>query len=131
MQVRDKEQFRNTICNMQIKHVAQLRKVSRVEALRSLSKVERFPRLVLGGISFPRHTYALNYERTCLSARLKHLESIVHKKKARNSPEMNAIPYLVYKKCPALLALLVILFARVWKEKRVPQQWQWAIIILQ
>ena len=70
MQVRDKEQFRNTICNMQIKHVAQLRKVSRVEALRSLSKVERFPRLVLGGISFPRHTYALNYERTCLSARM-------------------------------------------------------------
>ena len=47
---------------------------------------------------------------------LKHLESIVHKKKARNSPGMNAIPYLVYKKCPALLALLVILFARVWKK---------------
>lgn len=61
---------------------------------------------------------------------LKQLEKIVLKKKARNAPGMNGLPYLVYKKCPALLKLLELIYVRVWKEKRVPRQWQMAIIIL-
>ena len=43
---------------------------------------------------------------------------------------MNAIPFVVYKKCPKLLEILLRIMNRVWKEKKVPVSWQRAMVVL-
>lgn len=58
------------------------------------------------------------------------LKDAVRSKKTKCAPGMNGIPYLVYKKCPELLASLILIFKRVWKERVVPQRWQCGFIIL-
>ena len=43
---------------------------------------------------------------------------------------MNGIPFLVYKKCPKVLDVLLLIMNRVWAEKIIPESWQRAVIVL-
>ena len=54
----------------------------------------------------------------------------IRSKKTKSAPGMNAIPYVVYKKCPAILPFLLLIFGRVWSEGTVPVSWQRGVIIL-
>ena len=58
------------------------------------------------------------------------IEGVIRKKRTKNAPGINGIPYAVYKNCASLLFFLHLLFKRVWREQHVPKQWQLAIIIL-
>ena len=52
------------------------------------------------------------------------------KKRNKNAPGLNGIPFLVYKKCPKVLDVLLEILNRVWKDKKIPSSWQKAIIVL-
>jgi hypothetical protein len=54
----------------------------------------------------------------------------VRKKRNKNAPGINGIPFLVYKKCPKVLKILLEIMNRVWSEKVVPHSWQQAVIVL-
>ena len=54
----------------------------------------------------------------------------VAKKRNKNAPGMNGIPFLVYKKCPKVLDVLLLIMNRVWAEKIIPESWQRAVIVL-
>ena len=58
------------------------------------------------------------------------LRDAVQKKGNKNAPGLNAIPFLVYKKCPQLLDFLLRIMNRVWTEKKVPTSWQRVTIVL-
>ena len=58
------------------------------------------------------------------------LRDAVQKKGNKNAPGLNAIPFLVYKKCPQLLVFLLRIMNRVWTEKKVPISWQRAMNVL-
>ena len=52
------------------------------------------------------------------------------KKRNKNVPGINGIPFLVYKKCPKVLYMLLNIMNRVWDEKVIPKSWQQAVIVL-
>jgi hypothetical protein len=54
----------------------------------------------------------------------------VRKKSNKASPGLNGLTYLPYKKCPALLSWLFKLCKRVWQEKKVPDDWAQAYVVL-
>ena len=54
----------------------------------------------------------------------------VAKKRNKNAPGMNGIPFLVYKKCPKVLDVLLLIMNRVWAEKIIPESWQCPVIVL-
>ena len=43
---------------------------------------------------------------------------------------MNGNPFLVYKKCPKVLDVLLLIINRVWIEKIILESWQRAVIVL-
>ena len=43
---------------------------------------------------------------------------------------MNAIPFVVYKKCPQLIDILIRSLNSVWKYRIIPTSWQRAMIVL-
>ena len=55
----------------------------------------------------------------------------IRKSKARSAPcPLDGIPYLVFKKCPALVAALQDLFNTCWAQSTVPMQWKTASVKL-
>ena len=58
------------------------------------------------------------------------LVQAVKKKRNKNAPGMNGIPFLLYKKCPKVLDMLLQIMNRVWSEKVIPESWQRAVIVL-
>ena len=58
------------------------------------------------------------------------LEAAVKKKRNRNAPGLNAIPFVVYKMCPQLLTILGRILNRVWKSRIIPASWQRAVVVL-
>ena len=58
------------------------------------------------------------------------LKKAVLKKWNRNAPGLNAIPFVVYKKCDKVLDILAQIMRRVWEEKVIPKSWQRAIVVL-
>lgn len=52
------------------------------------------------------------------------LEDLVRYKRNKSAPGTNAIPYLVYKKCPRVLAHIHPIFKRIWKNKKIPLSWR-------
>jgi hypothetical protein len=54
----------------------------------------------------------------------------VRKKKNSASPGLNGLTYVPYKQCPALRRWLYTLCKRVWKEKKVPDDWAQAYVVL-
>ena len=58
------------------------------------------------------------------------LNDVVHTKRSKCAAGINAITYLVYKKCPAARCRLIKIMKRVWKEKVIPKSWQCGFIIL-
>ena len=58
------------------------------------------------------------------------LQKIVDKRKNKNAPGLNAIPFVVYKMCPKVLPVLLQIMNRVWEERTVPTSWQRALVVL-
>ena len=52
------------------------------------------------------------------------LKEAVRKKRNKNAPGLNGIPFLVYKKCPKVLDVLLEILNRVWEDKKIPSSWQ-------
>jgi hypothetical protein len=46
------------------------------------------------------------------------------------APGLNALTYLVYKKCPAILKALHRICVHVYKTKKVPEDWAAAFVVL-
>jgi hypothetical protein len=61
---------------------------------------------------------------------LKDMQEAVRGKRNKNAPGINAITFLVYKKCPELLKYLTKIIRRVWKLRRIPVSWQCALVVL-
>jgi len=62
--------------------------------------------------------------------KLDQLKEAVRKKRNRNAPGLNSIPFLVYKRCPELLKYLNRIFRRVWESREIPKSWQCALVVL-
>ena len=58
------------------------------------------------------------------------VQEAVKGKRNKNAPGINAITFLVYKKCPGLLKYLTKIIQRVWKSRKIPRSWQCALIVL-
>jgi hypothetical protein len=69
-------------------------------------------------------------EFNCRGPTLKELRRSVRRKRNGACPGLNALPYLIYKKCPSVLAALHRLILRVWREQEIPSRWGRAFIIL-
>ena len=52
------------------------------------------------------------------------LTNIVRNKRNKSAPGTNAVPYLVYKKCPKILAHIHPIFNRIWRKKNIPLSWR-------
>ena len=65
-----------------------------------------------------------------LTLTAQNLNDAVHTKRSKCAAGINAITYLVYKKCPAARCRLIKIMKRVWKEKVIPKSWQCGFIIL-
>ena len=61
---------------------------------------------------------------------LKELKQSARHKSNKASPGFNAIPYIVYKKCPAILNLLHKIVCKIWKSRDIPDSWAVAFIVL-
>ena len=75
-------------------------------------------------VPVPSHQFNL------LPPSLSELETVIRKSRNGSSPGPNGVPYLVYKKLPALLRLLHKIFVLVWKSKEIPLAWRVAHMIL-
>jgi hypothetical protein len=58
------------------------------------------------------------------------LRRIVRNKRNKASPGFNGISYVPYKKCESILKILHKIFIKIWKSRKVPQEWATAFIIL-
>ena len=61
---------------------------------------------------------------------LRDLRRVVRKKRNKATPGFNGLSYVPYKKCPSILKVLVLIYAKIWKEQVVPEEWAIAYIIL-
>ena len=52
------------------------------------------------------------------------------RKRNKAAPGFNALPYVVYKKCVAILKLYVVIANKIWVERSIPQEWAIAYMIL-
>ena len=57
---------------------------------------------------------------------LEELKRVVEKARAKSSPGPNGIPYLLYKKCPKVLAWLHQMLRSAWRNEKVSTQWMMA-----
>ena len=73
-----------------------------------------------------------NCKTMCYTSDLKlsKVQEAVTKKRNRNAPGMNAIPFVVYKKWLQLVNILIRIFNRVWKARTIPASWQRAMAVL-
>ena len=46
------------------------------------------------------------------------------------APGLNALTYLIYKKCPSILKTLHRICVHVYKFKRIPEDWAAAFVVL-
>ena len=59
------------------------------------------------------------------------VSAAIRKSKARSAPcPLDGIPYLVFKRCPALVVALHDLFSACWTQSTVPEQWKMAYVKL-
>jgi hypothetical protein len=58
------------------------------------------------------------------------IRKCIHRKPNRSAPGLNGITYVVYKRCPSVLAMLTAIIQRVWREGDIPRAWLLAMIIL-
>ena len=58
------------------------------------------------------------------------LRKSVHRKRNGAAPGMNALTYVPYKKCTAVMKFLMKLGHKVWKCRDIPADWAMAYIIL-
>lgn len=57
---------------------------------------------------------------------LEEMRKVVTKARAKSAPGPNGIPYLLYKKCPKVLAWLHKMLRSAWRNKKVSAQWMLA-----
>ena len=55
---------------------------------------------------------------------LAELQEVILRKRNKSSPGTNAIPYVIYKKCPKILSVLHGILRRVWKKGQIPLSWR-------
>lgn len=60
----------------------------------------------------------------------KELKKSARRKSNKACPGLNALPYVPYKKCPAILDTLHRIVIKIWKSKEVPDSWAVAFIVL-
>lgn len=58
------------------------------------------------------------------------IKNLVFKKPNNSCPGWDALPYLLYKKCPTLIRYVHFFFVQVWSQQIVPEAWRVAYIIL-
>ncbi len=61
---------------------------------------------------------------------LDEIKSAIHSKRNAAAPGLDGITYVPYKRCPAILPLLVIVFEKIWKSHDIPTDWAKASIQL-
>lgn len=54
----------------------------------------------------------------------------VKSKRNGAAPGLDALTYVLFKKCPALLSFLLLLFIKVWRTREIPAAWAIAFTIL-
>ena len=54
----------------------------------------------------------------------------IRKKRNKAAAGLNALTYVPYKKCPAILKFILQLFRKIWKTKDIPTDWACAYIVL-
>ena len=54
----------------------------------------------------------------------------IRKKRNKAAACLNALTYVPYKKCPAILKFILQLFRKIWKTKDIPTDWACAYIVL-
>ena len=59
---------------------------------------------------------------------LEEVKSAIHSK--RNAADLDGITYVPYKRCPAILPVLVKVFDKIWHSKEIPASWAEASIQL-
>ena len=57
---------------------------------------------------------------------LDEMQKVVKKARAKSAPGPNGIPYLLYKKCPKVLAWLHKMLKSAWKNQKISDQWNTA-----
>jgi hypothetical protein len=60
----------------------------------------------------------------------KEMTRSTRKKRNGASPGLDALTYVVYKKCPAILSFVFLLFAKIWLTLDIPALWALAFTIL-
>jgi hypothetical protein len=58
------------------------------------------------------------------------LTRIVSRKRNKATPGFNNLGYVPYKKCPSILKILLQIYLKIWKERKVPEEWAIAYLIL-
>ena len=61
---------------------------------------------------------------------LKEIQDVIHPKRNAAAPGLDGITYVPYKRCPALLPVLVELFGKIWRCNEIPADWSAASIQL-
>nr|AAN12398.1 polyprotein [Tetraodon nigroviridis] len=56
----------------------------------------------------------------------KEIQTVVRAARNNSAPGPNGVPYLVYKRCPKLLARLWKILRVIWRRGKVAHQWRWA-----
>ena len=70
-------------------------------------------------------------EFNCGEISLEEISAAVRRSKTRSSPSpLDGVPYVVFKRCPALLTALHDLFNTCWMQSRIPAQWKMASVKL-
>jgi len=65
-----------------------------------------------------------------LSEEAPSLKEILASRRNKAAPGLDGINYVPYKRCQAILPILVQLFAKVWRSKQIPDEWAAASIQL-
>ena len=54
---------------------------------------------------------------------LKEIQDVIHPKRNAAAPGLDGITYVPYKRCPAILPVLVQLFSKIWTSGKIPADW--------
>ena len=61
---------------------------------------------------------------------LKETLKSIRRKRNGAAPGLNSLPYVPYKKCSALVKFVVKLGQKIWKSRKIPDDWACAYIVL-
>ena len=64
------------------------------------------------------------------SPSFKEVRKHTRNKKNNACPGLNSLPYLVYKKCPAIISLMHRIFVKIFEAKSIPKSWALAFVVL-